>query len=47
LPTVLHDGAMDHATVLVSAGRRGADVELAPTDLVRLTAAVIAPIAAR
>jgi Cys-tRNA(Pro)/Cys-tRNA(Cys) deacylase len=30
--------------VFVSAGRRGLEVELAPGDLVRLTAAVTAPI---
>lgn len=31
--------------VLVSAGRRGLDVELAPADLIRLTQAVVADIA--
>jgi Cys-tRNA(Pro)/Cys-tRNA(Cys) deacylase len=33
-------------TVYVSAGRRGLQVELAPADLVRLTSAVLAPVAA-
>ena len=33
------------STVYVSAGRRGLQVELAPADLVRLTAATLAPIA--
>jgi Cys-tRNA(Pro)/Cys-tRNA(Cys) deacylase len=33
-------------TVFVSGGRRGFDVELAPADLLRLTAAVVADIAA-
>jgi len=33
--------------VLVSAGRRGVDVELSPHDLVRLTAARTAAIARR
>ena len=47
LPTVVDASALDHATVLVSAGRRGVDVELAPTDLVRLTGATTAPIAKR
>lgn len=47
LPTVVHAGALDHATVLVSAGRRGLEVELAPTDLVRLTGAVTAAVCAR
>jgi len=43
-PTVVDATALDHATVFVSAGRRGLEVELAPADLVRLTAAVTAPI---
>lgn len=47
LPTVLDATAGDHATVLVSGGRRGFDIELAPSDLVRLTSAVVAPVAAR
>jgi Cys-tRNA(Pro)/Cys-tRNA(Cys) deacylase len=38
--------ATDWPTVYVSAGRRGLQVELAPADLVRLTAATLAPIAA-
>jgi Cys-tRNA(Pro)/Cys-tRNA(Cys) deacylase len=44
LPTVLDIGAMRFETILVSAGRRGLQVELAPVDLVRLTDAVVAPI---
>jgi Cys-tRNA(Pro)/Cys-tRNA(Cys) deacylase len=43
-PTVVDSTALDHPTMFVSAGRRGLDVELAPADLVRLTAAVAAPI---
>jgi len=43
-PTVVDATALDHPTVFVSAGRRGLEVELAPADLVRLTAAVVAPI---
>jgi len=39
LPTVLDASATGLATVLVSAGRRGLDVELAPADLVALTGA--------
>lgn len=45
LPTVVDASALEHATVLVSAGRRGLDVELAPADLVALTGAVTAPVA--
>ncbi|MEU6485152.1 Cys-tRNA(Pro) deacylase [Streptomyces sp. NPDC046887] len=44
LPTVLDASASGHATICVSAGRRGLEVELAPTDLAALTAAVLAPI---
>ncbi|MFI7076632.1 Cys-tRNA(Pro) deacylase [Micromonospora sp. NPDC049903] len=39
LPTVLDESALTHPTVYVSAGRRGLQVELAPTDLVALTEA--------
>jgi Cys-tRNA(Pro)/Cys-tRNA(Cys) deacylase len=44
LPTVVDASALAFATVYVSGGRRGFDVELAPTDLIRLTAATVAPI---
>ena len=44
LPTVVDDSALGFPTVLVSAGRRGLQVELAPADLVRLTRARTAPI---
>lgn len=45
LPTVVDDSALGFDTVLVSAGKRGLQVELPPTDLVRLTRARTAPIA--
>jgi Cys-tRNA(Pro)/Cys-tRNA(Cys) deacylase len=45
LPTVIDSTADGLATMYVSAGRRGLQVELAPTDLVRLTSATLAPIA--
>ncbi|WP_265446498.1 Cys-tRNA(Pro) deacylase [Flexivirga meconopsidis] len=45
LRTVVDVSALRQDTVLVSGGRRGLDVELAPTDLVALTNAVIGPIA--
>lgn len=46
LPTVVDASAVAHERVLVSAGRRGLQMELAPADLVALTAGVLAPIAA-
>ena len=45
--TVVDSSATGFATVLVSAGRRGLQVELAGVDLVRLTSAVVADVAAR
>ncbi|WP_222194015.1 Cys-tRNA(Pro) deacylase [Modestobacter italicus] len=45
LPTVVDESALDLPTVLVSAGRRGLQVELAPADLVRLTRARTAAVA--
>jgi Cys-tRNA(Pro)/Cys-tRNA(Cys) deacylase len=45
LPTVVDSSATSLPTVLVSGGRRGLDVELAPADLLRLTGGVSAPIA--
>jgi Cys-tRNA(Pro)/Cys-tRNA(Cys) deacylase len=47
LPTVVDASATELPTMFVSAGRRGLEVELAPTDLVRLTGATLAPIASR
>ncbi|MCX5201808.1 Cys-tRNA(Pro) deacylase [Streptomyces sp. NBC_00237] len=44
LRTVLDSSASSHATICVSAGRRGLEVELAPGDLAALTSAVLAPI---
>jgi len=44
LPVVIDVSAMSHETVLVSAGRRGLQVELAPAALVRLCRAHLAPI---
>lgn len=45
LPTVVDAGVARYPTVYVSAGRRGLEIELAPADLIRLTQAVVAPIA--
>lgn len=44
LPTVLDSSAQQHETVLVSGGRRGLDIELAPADLARATGAISAVI---
>ncbi|SEF26898.1 Cys-tRNA(Pro)/Cys-tRNA(Cys) deacylase [Amycolatopsis pretoriensis] len=46
LPVVVDETAYSFDTVYCSAGRRGLEVELAPADLIRLTNAVVAPIAA-
>ena len=43
-PTVVDSSALDQETVLVSGGRRGLDLELAPGDLVAATSAVVAAI---
>jgi Cys-tRNA(Pro)/Cys-tRNA(Cys) deacylase len=45
--TLLDDGAFEHETIFVSAGRRGLEIELAPTDLAALTNADRAPLARR
>lgn len=45
LPTVVDASALDHETILVSAGKRGLQVELTPADLITSTRAIIAPIA--
>ena len=44
LRTVVDASAMSYETVLVSGGRRGLQVELAPADLVRLTDGKVAEI---
>ncbi|MCL1599354.1 MAG: Cys-tRNA(Pro) deacylase [Actinomycetia bacterium] len=45
LPTYVDSSARDHATVYVSAGRRGLQVELSPEDLISATDAVIVDLA--
>ncbi len=45
LPVVIDETASRYPTVFVSAGKRGLQVELAPSDLARLTSAALAPIA--
>ena len=44
LPTVIDQAAFTHATILVSGGRRGLQVELDPSALIRLTGASVATI---
>ena len=41
LPALVDESALAHATVFVSAGRRGLELELAPGDLVALTRAQV------
>jgi Cys-tRNA(Pro)/Cys-tRNA(Cys) deacylase len=44
LPTVVDDSALGFETIMVSAGKRGLQVELPPAELVRLTRARTASI---
>jgi Cys-tRNA(Pro)/Cys-tRNA(Cys) deacylase len=44
LPTTIDETALDHDTILVSAGRRGLQIELDPRDLVRLCSADVGAI---
>jgi Cys-tRNA(Pro)/Cys-tRNA(Cys) deacylase len=45
LPVVLDRSALDFDTIYCSGGRRGLEIELAPSDLVALTKATVAHIA--
>ena len=45
LPVFLDESMQSRPTVLVSAGRRGLELELAPADLARLAGATFAPVA--
>ncbi|MEI7058067.1 Cys-tRNA(Pro) deacylase [Nocardioides sp. CCNWLW239] len=44
-PTVVDESALAYDTVFVSGGRRGLDLELSPSDLIKITYATTAPIA--
>ena len=44
LKTFIDDSARNFATLFVSAGKRGLEIELAPEDLSRLTGATFAPL---
>ena len=45
LPATIDESALEWQTILVSAGRRGLQIELAPADLVALTGATVKAIA--
>jgi Cys-tRNA(Pro)/Cys-tRNA(Cys) deacylase len=45
LPTTVDESALGWDTILVSAGKRGLQIELAPGDLVQLTSASVAAVA--
>ncbi len=45
LPLVLDESGLRYETIYVSAGRRGLEIELAPNDLLKLSAGKPAPIA--
>jgi len=44
LRVVLDTSSLDRPTIHVSAGQRGLELELAPSDLARATGATVAPI---
>lgn len=46
LTTVIDESCARYDTIYVSAGRRGLEIELAPADLIAMTGAVVAGIAA-
>ena len=47
LPVLLDESALEHATIVLNAGRRGLQLEIAPADLLRVTDGRTAAIASR
>lgn len=47
MPTLVDEGAEDHPSIWVSAGKRGLQIEIDPTHLVSLLEAATAPISVR
>jgi Cys-tRNA(Pro)/Cys-tRNA(Cys) deacylase len=45
LPTVVEADALVHAAVFVNGGQRGLQIELAPSELVRIVGAAVASVA--
>jgi len=46
LPVLVDESALGHETIVLTAGRRGLQMELAPTDVLRLTGGRTAPLTA-
>ena len=46
LPTLVDESALEHETIVVNAGRRGLQMEVAPGDLLRVTGGTTAALAA-
>ena len=46
LPTLVDESALEHETIVVNAGRRGLQMEVAPDDLLRVTGGTTAALAA-